>query len=151
MSAEKNLMEFLREDLGLTGTKNGCNSGHCGACTIILDGKARRACLVKMRMIDGAEIQTIEGFVETNAAQCGFCTPGVVMTAKALLDLNPAPTRSEITKALTVNNNICRCTGYVSIIDGVELAAKRMGVAGLREFCRRPRFYIRIHNCEREQ
>ena len=133
------LLDYLRSEMNLCGTKNGCATGHCGACTIILDGKARRACLVKMGKIEGAEIETIEGlsangelhpiqqaFVETGATQCGFCTPGMVMTAKALLNSNPNPSREEIQKALTVNNNLCRCTGYAAIFESIELAAKRM-------------------------
>ncbi len=133
------LLDYLRTELNLVGTKNGCATGHCGACTIVMNGKARRACLVKMGKVEAAKITTIEGlsqngelhpiqqaFVETSASQCGFCTPGVVMTAKALLDKNPNPSRTEITKALTTNNNICRCTGYVPIMDGIQLAARRM-------------------------
>lgn len=139
ISSDMVLLDFLREELGLTGTKNGCSTGHCGACTIIMDGKARRSCLVKMGKVDGCEIETVESlsqngnlhalqqaFIETNAAQCGFCTPGMLMSAKALLDRNDNPSREEIIQALTENNNICRCTGYVAIIDAVQLAATRM-------------------------
>lgn len=133
------LMRFLRDELGLTGTKNGCNTGHCGACTVIVDGKARRACLVRMSKINGARIQTIEelaqngnlhpiqqAFIEHGAVQCGFCTPGMIMATKALLDANPHPTRAEIKKALTQNNNLCRCTGYVKILDAIQDAAERL-------------------------
>ena len=136
---DMNLMTFLRREMGLTGTKNGCGSGHCGSCTVIIDGKARRACLVKMARVNRAQIETIEGlsrdgvlhplqqaFIETGAVQCGFCTPGMIMTGKALLDENPDPTSEEIKASLTVNRNLCRCTGYVSIIDAILLAADRM-------------------------
>jgi aldehyde oxidoreductase len=136
---ETNLLQFLRREMGLTGTKNGCESGHCGSCTVIMDGKAQRACLVKMRRVDGSRIETIEGlskngilhplqqaFIETGAVQCGFCTPGMIMTGKALLDSNPDPTMEEIKATLTVNRNLCRCTGYVSIIEAIRLAAERM-------------------------
>jgi carbon-monoxide dehydrogenase small subunit len=114
--ADLNLMDFLRDYLGLTGTKNGCAKGHCGACTVLVDGKARRACLVKMAKIQGAEVETIEGldqngvlhplqytFIKYNAMQCGFCTPGMIMTAKALLEENPTPTDEEIKTSLTKN------------------------------------------------
>ncbi len=138
------LLRFLRDYLGLTGTKNGCASGHCGACTVILNGKARRSCLVRMEKADGAVVETIEGlatgdrlhplqqaFVEYGAVQCGLCIPGMIMTAKALLDAKPDPSRQEIVAALSQNRNICRCTGYVKIIDAVEAAAawKRAGGA----------------------
>ncbi|MHA2428089.1 MAG: (2Fe-2S)-binding protein, partial [Candidatus Hermodarchaeia archaeon] len=120
-----NLMQFLREERGLVGTKNGCETGHCGSCTVIVDGVARRGCIVKMKMVDGARIETIEGlahgadlhplqeaFIEMGAVQCGYCTPGMIMAGKALLDTNPLPSRDEIKKALTTNRNLCRCTGY---------------------------------------
>jgi aldehyde oxidoreductase len=140
VSPKLNLMQFLRREMGLTGTKNGCETGHCGACTVIIDGKARRACLVKMKMIDGSRIETIEAlakngmlhplqqaFIETGAVQCGYCTPGMIMAGKALLDANPNPTADEIKAFLTTNRNLCRCTGYVSILQAIQLAAKRMG------------------------
>lgn len=135
------LLRFLRERLGLTGPKNGCSSGHCGACTVVMNGKATRSCLVKMNSprLDGAEILTIEGlapegklhpiqasFIERGAIQCGFCTPGMVMTAKALLDENPNPSEEDIKKALTRNRNLCRCTGYVNIIAAIQDAAERL-------------------------
>ena len=133
------LLRFLRDELRLTGTKNGCDSGHCGACSVIVDGKVKRACLVKISKLNGARIQTIEGlaqngnlhpiqsaFIEHGAVQCGFCTPGMIMTTKALLDANPHPTRAEIKKALTQNNNLCRCTGYVKILDAIQDAAERL-------------------------
>ena len=130
------LAEFLREDLGLTGTKIGCNEGECGACTVIYNGKPVNSCLVTAAEIDGGEIITIEGlageelhplqqaFLEIGAVQCGFCTPGMIMSAKAILDQNPHPTREYIRK--NMEGNICRCTGYNRIIDGIMLAAERM-------------------------
>jgi len=140
---ENKLMQFLRREMGLTGTKNGCESGHCGACTVIIDGKAQRSCLVKMKKVNGARVETIEGlskngilhplqqaFLETGAVQCGFCTPGMIMTGKALLDSNPNPTVDEIKAALAVNRNLCRCTGYVSVIAAIQLAAERMANGG---------------------
>jgi CO/xanthine dehydrogenase Mo-binding subunit/aerobic-type carbon monoxide dehydrogenase small subunit (CoxS/CutS family) len=134
-----NLLQFLRVELGLMGTKNGCEKGHCGSCSIIFNGKVRRACLVKMKKTAGARVETIEAlsrngdlhpiqqaFIETNAVQCGFCTPGMIMAAKALLDTNPSPTSDETRAFLTANRNLCRCTGYVAIIEAIQLAAKRM-------------------------
>ncbi len=137
--SDLSLMRFLRDELALTGTKNSCNSGHCGACTVIVNDKVTRACLVRMSKLNGANIQTIEGlaqngnlhpiqlaFIEHGAVQCGFCTPGMIMATKALLDANPHPTRAEIKKALTQNNNLCRCTGYVKILDAIQDAAERL-------------------------
>jgi carbon-monoxide dehydrogenase small subunit len=139
VSVEKNttLLYVLREILDLTGAKCGCNTGDCGACKVIIDGEAVNSCLIQARHAVGKRIQTIEGlsdgitlhpiqeaFVETGAIQCGYCTPGMIMTTKALLDKNPAPTRDEIKVALA--NNLCRCTGYVKIIDAVQLAAEMM-------------------------
>jgi len=131
------LMEFLRNDLGLTGTKNGCNTGHCGACSVIIDGKLRRACLVRMSKLNGGQVETIEGlvkngslhplqytFVEQGAVQCGFCTPGMIMAAKSLLDENPQPSGEEIKTALKSNNNLCRCTGYTNIIKAIQAAGE---------------------------
>lgn len=131
------LAEFLREKLYLTGTKIGCGKGECGACTIIMDGKAVTSCLVPVMRAEGAQIQTIEGlakgealhplqeeFVNQGAVQCGFCTPGMIMSSKALLDANPEPSKEEIREAL--GGNICRCTGYVNIENAVEAAAARM-------------------------
>ena len=131
------LLDFLRETLRLRGTKNGCATGHCGACTVIIDGKARRACQVRVAKMEGRRVETIEGlarngrlhpiqsaFVKTGAIQCGFCTPGMIMATKALLDRNPDPGIKDIEKALV--HNLCRCTGYVKIIEAVELAAKAM-------------------------
>jgi aldehyde oxidoreductase len=136
---DMNLMRFLRGEMGLVGTKNGCESGHCGTCTVIVDGVARRACLVKMKKVNNARVETIEGlskngdlhplqqaFIETGAVQCGYCTPGMIMSGKALLDSNPNPTPEEIKAALKTNRNLCRCTGYASIIEAIQLAADRM-------------------------
>lgn len=134
---DMNLMTFLRRKMNLTGTKNGCETGHCGSCTVIVDGVARRACLIKMKKVNGAYIETIEGlskdgilhpiqqaFIETGAVQCGFCTPGMIMASKALLDANPNPSPEEIKAVLTENRNLCRCTGYASIIEAIQLAAE---------------------------
>ncbi|MFN8381812.1 MAG: molybdopterin cofactor-binding domain-containing protein [Anaerolineales bacterium] len=137
---EASLGDVLRRQLLLTGTKVSCNDGHCGACSVILDGKLMLACLVKMsKVADGAKIETVEGigtpeklhpiqaaFAAYGAAQCGFCTPGMVVSTKALLDKNPNPTREEIRAWLTQHHNACRCTGYKQIVDGVMEAAKVM-------------------------
>ena len=132
------LVDFLRENLYLTGTKIGCKKGECGACTIILDGKAVNSCLIPVMRASGAVIETIEGlekngrlhviqeeFIAKGAIQCGFCTPGMIMSSKALLDANPHPSREEVKEAL--GGNICRCTGYVKIEEAVLGAAKRLG------------------------
>ena len=124
--ADMNLLQYLRNEMGLMGAKNGCEKGHCGTCTVIIDGEAKRACLVKMKKVEGAQIETIEGlsqdgnlhpmqqaFLETGAVQCGFCSPGMIMAGKALLTSNPDPTKDEIKAYLTKNRNLCRCTGYV--------------------------------------
>jgi carbon-monoxide dehydrogenase small subunit len=131
------LLELLREDLQLTGTKHGCELGECGACTVLLDGVPVLSCLVLARAVEGQEVSTVEGmadgpvlhplqqaFVEMGAAQCGYCTPGVLLAAEALLEDNAAPTRDEIKVALS--GNLCRCTGYVKIYEAIELAAARM-------------------------
>jgi aldehyde oxidoreductase len=137
---EASLADVLRKQLLLTGTKVSCNDGHCGACSVILDGKLMLACLVKMNKVaDGASIVTVEGigtpekmhpiqvaFAVYGAAQCGFCTPGMVVSAKALLDKNPRPTREEVRAWLTQHHNACRCTGYKPIVDGIMEAAKVM-------------------------
>ena len=132
------LAEFLREDLGLTGTKIGCNEGECGACTVIYNGKPVNSCLVTAAETDGGEVLTIEGlagdelhplqqaFLEVGAVQCGFCTPGMIMSAKAILDQNPHPSRDYVRK--NMEGNICRCTGYNRIIDAILLAAERIGL-----------------------
>lgn len=139
----RTLAEVLRSMLLLTGTKTPCNKGACGGCTVLMNGKPTLACSNLMVECDGAEILTIEGlkdpktgalhpiqqaFIDLDAIQCGMCTPGMVLTAKALLDENPNPTRDEVSEALS--GNICRCTGYEKYIDGVMLAAKRMREAG---------------------
>lgn len=138
-SVEKNwtLLFVLRDVLGLTGTKCGCNTSDCGACKVILDGEPVNSCVVMARNCVDKSIQTIEGlahgtdlhpiqqaFVETGAVQCGFCTPGMIMSAKALLDRNPQPSEEEVRIALS--NNLCRCTGYVKIVDAVLLAGELM-------------------------
>ncbi len=135
------LVELLRERLGLTGTKVGCGHGECGACTILLDGEPVNSCLVFAAQCDGHEVTTIEGlrrngaldriqnaFVEAGAVQCGYCTPGMIMSAAALLSSNPAPSRSEIEEA--ISGNLCRCTGYVKIVDAVQLAAEELRRTG---------------------
>ena len=133
------LLTLLREHLGLTGTKNGCAGGECGACTVILNGEPLHACLVLAVEADGAEIITVEGLatdddnldslqqalIDHNGVQCGFCTPGVLISARALLDRNPQPNDNEIKDAL--RGNLCRCTGYVSIVKAVKAAAQGKG------------------------
>jgi carbon-monoxide dehydrogenase small subunit len=131
------LLELIREDLQLTGAKEGCGVGECGACTILMEGKTVNACLVLAAEANGKNITTIEGlaqdeklhpiqqaFVELGGLQCGFCTPGMILSAKALLDVNNNPTDIEIRKGL--EGNFCRCTGYTKIIDSVRMAAKMM-------------------------
>jgi len=133
----KTLLEVLREDLGLTGTKHGCELGECGTCAVLLDGKPVLSCLVLGLECEGRRVETIEGmagpkglhplqkaFADLGAAQCGYCTPGFLLTAKALLEENPKPTRDQIREALS--GNLCRCTGYVKIFEAVELAAAWM-------------------------
>jgi carbon-monoxide dehydrogenase small subunit len=132
----KTLLEVLREELGLTGTKHGCELGECGTCTVLLDGKPALSCLLLPAQIAGRNVTTIEGlargaelhplqqaFAELGAAQCGYCTPGILLAAAAMLEENPAPERDEIKHALS--GNLCRCTGYVKILEAVELAAER--------------------------
>ena len=134
----KTLLEVLREDLDLTGTKHGCELGECGACAVLVNGQPVLSCLALPIELQGSEITTVEGladgaqphplqqaFAELGAAQCGYCTPGFLVTAKALLDAEPAPSRERIAAALS--GNICRCTGYVKIFEAVELAAARLG------------------------
>ena len=135
VSAGKTLLWLLREEFGLTGTKEGCGAGECGACTVILNGKPVNSCLVLALEADGTVVRTIEGeaqhgelsdlqkaFIEHNGFQCGFCTPGMIMSARALLDKNPDPTREEIIEAM--QGNLCRCTGYESIIEAVSSCRK---------------------------
>ncbi len=129
------LVQFLREDLGLTGTKHGCGLGDCGACTVIMDGKPVNSCLVLAVQANGRNVLTIEGlaengklhpiqqaFVDKGAIQCGFCTPGMILSAKALLAENPRPTEQEIRTA--ISGNLCRCTGYQKIVEAIQEAAK---------------------------
>lgn len=129
------LLQMLREVLVLTGTKNGCAAGECGACTVMLNGEPVNSCLVLAAECDGAQITTVEGLVhdgqldpvqtaliETGGVQCGFCTPGVLISARTLLDRNSNPSEAEIQEALI--GNLCRCTGYVRIVDGIKQAAK---------------------------
>lgn len=129
------LLHFLREELGLTGTKCGCEIGECGACTVLINGEAVNSCLVLTPQINGKEVLTVEGlavndelhplqkaFIEQGAVHCGFCTPGLLMTAKSLLDEYPNPTEEQIRNAIA--GNLCRCTGYVQIVEAVKDAAK---------------------------
>jgi len=137
------LLAMLRNELGLTGTKEGCGAGECGACTVILNGEPVNSCLVLAAEADGGNIQTIEGeaengelsilqraFVEHNGFQCGFCTPGMIMSARALLNRNPNPNREEIIEAL--EGNLCRCTGYRDIIESVQAAVEQYGKGGVK-------------------
>jgi carbon-monoxide dehydrogenase small subunit len=139
----KTLLEVLREDLGLIGTKHGCELGECGTCTVLVDGEPILSCLALPADLEGRSITTVEGmaqggtlhplqqaFAELGAAQCGYCTPGILLTAQALLDEVPTPTREQVKVALA--GNLCRCTGYTKILDAVELAALRMGSARVR-------------------
>jgi len=134
---QRTLVEVLRDTLGLTGTKKSCNEGECGACTVLMDGKPAASCLVLALDAQGKEITTIEGlsegeklhplqeaFVKHAAIQCGFCTPGMVLSAKALLDENPNPTATEVRKG--ISGNLCRCTGYQQIVDAILAASKTM-------------------------
>ncbi len=133
----KTLLEMLREDLGLTGTKHGCELGECGACAVLVDGEPRLSCLTLALECGGRSVETIEGlargadlhplqaaFADFGGSQCGYCTPGVIMTAKALLERNPSPTRQEIKEATA--GNLCRCTGYQQIVDAIEDAAAKL-------------------------
>jgi carbon-monoxide dehydrogenase small subunit len=135
--AAKTLLEVLREDLQLTGTKHGCELGECGACAVLLDGIPVLSCLVLGVECDGREVMTVEGlatggklhplqeaFADHGAAQCGYCTPGILVTAKALLDADPHPTRERIKEALS--GNLCRCTGYLQIIEAIEAASREV-------------------------
>ena len=133
----KTLLEVLREDMGLTGTKHGCELGECGTCTVLIDGRPQLSCHLLPIQIEGRAITTIEGmargselhplqqaFAELGAAQCGYCTPGILLASRSLLETNPKPSRDEIREALA--GNLCRCTGYVKILQAVELAAERI-------------------------
>ena len=137
----RSLLDVLRNEVGLTGTKKGCDVGDCGACTVLLDGKPVNSCLVLGVEVAGCDVVTIEGlqsgperlhplqeaFMQHGAAQCGFCTPGFIMMAKALLDANPAPTEDEI--RFGIAGNICRCTGYTKIVTAIQAAAKDLAEA----------------------
>lgn len=133
----RTLLELLREDLGLTGAKQGCGEGDCGACAVLLDGIAVNACLVLALEAEGRCVETIEGveldtglhplqqaFVEVGSVQCGYCTPGMVLVGKSFLERNPSPTAAEVREAIA--GNLCRCTGYHKIVEGVLLAAERL-------------------------
>ena len=143
-SPHKTLLEVLREDLTLTGTKHGCELGECGACAVIVDGRPVLSCLLLALECEGSDVRTIEGmapsaalhplqetFADLGAAQCGYCTPGFLLTAEALLEKNPDPSRDEIREALS--GNLCRCTGYQQIFEAVERAAKKMAPAEAKE------------------
>lgn len=138
---EQRLIDLLRDQLGLTGTKEGCGQGECGACTVILDKKAVNACLVLAFQVDGKEIITIEGlgaegqlhpiqeaFLRQGAVQCGYCTPGMIMSAKAILDRSSKPTEEEIRRG--ISGNLCRCTGYQKIVDAILEALEVLGGEG---------------------
>jgi carbon-monoxide dehydrogenase small subunit len=134
---DRRVVDLLREDLGLTGVKESCGAGECGACTILVDGQSRLSCLMLAAQLDGREVATIEGlapshglhplqqaFIDQGAVQCGFCTPGMILASVDLLQTNPAPTRREIREGL--GGNFCRCTGYQKIVDAVEKAAQML-------------------------
>jgi aerobic-type carbon monoxide dehydrogenase small subunit (CoxS/CutS family) len=133
----KTLLEVLREDLGLTGTKHGCELGECGACAVLIDGEPQLSCLVLALECAGRRVETVEGlargaelhplqaaFADLGAAQCGYCTPGILMTAKALLEREKTPSRQRIREA--ISGNLCRCTGYQQIFEAIEEAARRL-------------------------
>jgi carbon-monoxide dehydrogenase small subunit len=137
VGSQELLLDVIRDKLNLTGTKRGCDTGDCGACTIIMDGRAVNSCLILAVEADGREILTIEGlakngtlhplqetFVEYGAIQCGFCTPGMILSAKVLLDENPEPSEEEIRRAIA--GNLCRCTGYTKIVQAIKACAEKM-------------------------
>lgn len=133
------LLDILRDELGLTGTKEGCSVGECGACTVIMNGEAVNSCMILAEQVQNAEVETVENlekndvlsqlqdaFLDNGAIQCGFCTPGMLMSAKALLDKNPSPNEEEIKTAL--EGNLCRCTGYIPILNSVKDAVKKINL-----------------------
>lgn len=140
-TTQTRLLDLIRDDLRLTGTKEGCGKGECGACTVIMNGELVASCLVLTLQADGAVITTIEGigngdrldpiqeaFIETGAVQCGFCTPGMILAVKKLLEENPHPDEEEIKRG--ISGNLCRCTGYQKIFDAIKLAANRLSKKG---------------------
>ncbi|ATW27164.1 (2Fe-2S)-binding protein [Candidatus Formimonas warabiya] len=139
-SSDATLLEVLRDQLRLTGTKHGCGVGECGACTVILNGKAVNSCLILAGSVEGQEVLTIEGlaeddlhpiqraFIEEGAVQCGYCTPGMILSAKALLDENPAPSQEEVKVA--ISGNLCRCTGYHQIVSAILKASQEIAGRG---------------------
>lgn len=142
VEARKLLVDFIREDIGLTGTHIGCEHGQCGACTVVFDGKSLKSCLMFAVQADGAEILTVEGlakdeklhpiqeaFWENHGLQCGYCTPGVLMSSYVLLKDNPQPSEEDIREGIT--GNICRCTGYVNIVKAIKEASKKIEGAGI--------------------
>jgi len=137
VSSNLTLLQLLREKLALTGTKNGCMAGECGACTVILNGEAVNSCMMLAVECEGAEVLTVEGLaqagvlnpiqealIEEGGVQCGFCTPGILMSSHALLERNPHPTEADIREGLV--GNLCRCTGYLRIVEGIQKASKKM-------------------------
>jgi len=138
---DRRVVDILREDLGLTGTKEACGSGECGACTVLVDGDSRLSCLMLAAQLEGRRLTTIEGvsrsdalhplqqaFVEHGAVQCGYCTPGMILAAHDLLSRTPRPTRAQIREG--ISGNLCRCTGYQKIVDAIEAAAEKSGETG---------------------
>jgi carbon-monoxide dehydrogenase small subunit len=141
---QRTLLEVLRDTLGLTGTKKGCDEGECGSCTVIIDGEAVLSCLLLAVEAQGKRITTIEGlakdgqlhplqqaFIDHGAVQCGFCTPGLILSAKALLDRNARPTEAEVREAIA--GNLCRCTGYVKIVEAIQAASQKQSIEEERE------------------
>jgi aerobic carbon-monoxide dehydrogenase small subunit len=138
VEARKTLVDFLREDVGLTGTNVGCEHGVCGACTILMNGETVRSCIMLAAQADGAELMTVEGlakstgelhpiqesFREKHGLQCGFCTPGMMMTSVALLAEKPNPTEDEV--RIAISGNLCRCTGYMNIVESIQYAAQKL-------------------------
>ena len=141
VEARKLLIHFIRDDLDLTGSHIGCDTGNCGACSVIVDGQLLKSCMLLAVQADGTSIETVEGlaadgeltalqqaFSDHHALQCGYCTPGMLMSGLALLNENPAPTREEVKRAIA--GNLCRCTGYVFIVESIEEAARKLSAAG---------------------